>query len=65
MEKIIHLSTNEGDSILDIFGGSGTTLQAGHEMNRNVIVCESEADNVKIILERFQKTIKDTELLVL
>ncbi len=55
MKKIIHLSTREGDWILDLFGGSGTTLQAGYVMNRNVMICESESENVKIIEERFKR----------
>jgi adenine-specific DNA-methyltransferase len=64
MERIIHLSTKEGDWILDPFGGSGTTLQVGYEMNRNVVVCESVSDNVQIIRERFARTTNSTKLVV-
>lgn len=65
MERIIHLTTNENDWILDPFGGSGTTAQAGLQMNRNVVICESMVDNVNIITERIDKTINNCEFMVI
>jgi len=40
LERIIHLASNEGDLVLDIFGGSGTTFSVAHKMKRRWIGCE-------------------------
>jgi len=37
IERLIQSSSNEGDTVLDPFLGSGTTLAAGRMTNRNVI----------------------------
>jgi site-specific DNA-methyltransferase (adenine-specific) len=37
IERLIQNTTNEGDTVLDPFLGSGTTLEAGRRTNRNVI----------------------------
>jgi site-specific DNA-methyltransferase (adenine-specific) len=34
LERLIHLSTNEGDLVFDPFGGSGTTYYAAEKMRR-------------------------------
>lgn len=40
LERIISSSTDEGDLILDFFGGSGTTMSVAEKMNRRWIVCD-------------------------
>lgn len=40
ISRIITLATNEGDLILDVFGGSGTTFSVAHKMNRRWIGTE-------------------------
>ncbi len=40
MERIIQLSTNEGDIVLDFFVGSGTTITTAHKMKRKFIGIE-------------------------
>ncbi|VEJ52346.1 type III restriction/modification enzyme, methylase subunit [Campylobacter insulaenigrae] len=34
IQRIVEISTNKGDLILDFFAGSGTTLAVAHKMNR-------------------------------
>jgi len=52
LERVIHLSTREGDVILDPFGGSGTTFDVCERLNRNWIGIE--IDSCDIIIERLQ-----------
>lgn len=40
LERIISIATNEGDVVLDCFGGSGTTAAVAHKMGRRWITCE-------------------------
>lgn len=49
LERIIHISTEPGDVVLDIFGGSGTTAAVAHKMGRRWVTCELREDN----FERF------------
>lgn len=40
MERVIKFSTVEGDKIIDIFGGTGTTLYVANRLNRDCDICE-------------------------
>jgi len=40
LRRIIDLSTNENDLVMDFFAGSGTTLAVAHKMNRKYIGVE-------------------------
>lgn len=40
LERIILATTNEGDLVLDFFGGSGTTAAVAEKLNRKWIVCD-------------------------
>jgi site-specific DNA-methyltransferase (adenine-specific) len=51
MDRIIEMSTNEGDLVLDPFGGSGTTYMAAELKNRRWI--GSEIGPIKGIADRF------------
>lgn len=58
IKKLIKLISNEGDTILDIFSGSGTTGQAAYELKRNFILCQLDEGNIPALLqERLDKTI--------
>lgn len=58
IERIIKASSNEGDLVLDLFSGSGTTAVASKNLNRKFIGCENQKDYHKYILERLKNTDK-------
>ncbi len=53
-EWLIKTYTNEGETVLDPFGGSGTTGVACLNTNRNFILIEKEQKYYDIILERLK-----------
>lgn len=58
LERIIHIATNPGDLVMDIFGGSGTTAAAAHKMSRRWIIAERNAQTVAdFLLPRMQRVI--------
>ena len=58
IQRIIKLSTKEGDIVLDFFAGSGTTAATAIKMKRQFITCEqmSYVDNVTV--QRLKKVIQ-------
>jgi site-specific DNA-methyltransferase (adenine-specific) len=50
----ILLATKEGDTILDPFAGSGTTLLAAKNLNRNAIGYEVSADYCELMKDRLK-----------
>ena len=40
LERIIHIGSNPGDIILDVFAGSGTTAAVAQKMGRRWVTCE-------------------------
>lgn len=50
--RCILLGSREGDTILDPFGGSGTTGIAANELNRNAILVELNSTYVEVSKER-------------
>jgi len=61
INKIIELSTSEGDIVLDFFGGSGTTAVVSSNLNRQFITVELSKNNFELIIERLQKSLNDTQ----
>lgn len=49
LERVLHIATNPGDIVLDVFAGSGTTAAVAHKMGRRWVTCELIEDT----LERF------------
>ncbi len=58
LERIIEIASNEGDTILDPFCGSGTTLVAGKLKNRKVIGMDISEDAIKLTKSRLDNPIK-------
>ena len=52
IKTLIEKHSNEGDTILDCFSGSGTTAVAAIETNRNFIGCELKKDYYEKSIER-------------
>ncbi len=58
LKRIIEISTNENDLILDFFAGSGTTLAVAHKMKRRYIGIEQMEYIESITKERLKKVIE-------
>ncbi|WP_286262231.1 site-specific DNA-methyltransferase [Thalassotalea atypica] len=57
LDRIIEMSTNKGDIVLDSFGGSGTTGAVAHKMGRKWIMVELGDHCHTHIIPRMQKVI--------
>ncbi|MEI6846905.1 MAG: site-specific DNA-methyltransferase [Chlorobiaceae bacterium] len=57
LERILRLSTNKGDLVLDSFAGSGTTGAVAHKMGRRWIMVELGEHCHTHIIPRLQKVI--------
>jgi len=55
MTKALHNSSHKNDIVLDIFGGSGSTLIAAHLTNRICYTIELDPHYCDIICARYQK----------
>lgn len=52
LKMIVSTSSNEGDIVMDCFAGSGTTLVAAQELNRNFIGMDSSKQSIEICKQR-------------
>ncbi|MBE8577872.1 DNA methyltransferase [Vibrio sp. OPT18] len=57
IKKILDISTQEGDLVLDFFAGSGTTAAVAIKMNRQVICIEQMDYISEFTIERLKKVI--------
>lgn len=46
--------TNENDTVLDVFGGTGSTLIAAEQLNRSCYMCELDPKYIDVIIERWE-----------
>lgn len=53
--RAIKSSSRESDIIVDLFGGSGSTLIACEQLGRRCYIMELSPDWCKVIIERFQR----------
>ena len=61
VKLIAHLmqnSSNPNENILDLFGGSGTTLIVAEQMNRICYMCELDPRYVDVIIKRWEEMTK-------
>lgn len=54
-EKLLRRCTKPGDTILDLFAGSGTSIIAAEQLKRRVFAIEQEPTLVDVILERYKE----------
>lgn len=59
LERIISISTQPGDIVLDPFLGSGTTAIVSHEMGRRFIGIDSSKDSFNFAKKRLGLSLKD------
>ncbi|MBP5407549.1 MAG: site-specific DNA-methyltransferase [Bacilli bacterium] len=52
IERMIKASSNEGDLILDLFSGTGTTALIAKRNNRNFVGCDNNIEYIKYIERR-------------
>ena len=58
LERIIKISTDENDLVLDPFCGSGTTLVAAKFLNRKYIGIDNSRDAIELTKNRLENPIK-------
>lgn len=54
LERIIQLTTNKNDLVLDFYLGSGTTIAVAHKLQRRFIGVEIMDHQINLCLERMQ-----------
>lgn len=54
ISTLIKAYTNEGDTVLDLFSGSGTTSLCAKRLSRNSIGCELDSEYYEKIIERLK-----------
>ena len=57
-------SSKSGDIVLDLFGGSGTTLMACEQNGRNAYLMEFDPRYVDVIIDRWEKFTGNTAKLI-
>ena len=53
--RLIRLSTTIGERVLDLFGGSGSTLIACEQLKRKCFMMEFDPVYCDVIIERWEK----------
>ena len=54
VEKAMLNSSKKGDIVLDLFGGSGTTLMVSEQLDRNARIMELDPRYVDTIINRWE-----------
>ncbi|OQY60235.1 MAG: restriction endonuclease [Desulfobacteraceae bacterium 4572_88] len=58
IERMVLASSNEGDTVVDPFAGSGTTLRVCQQLNRDCIAFEINPNYVRMTEERLSKSFR-------
>lgn len=64
LERIVKVSSNEGDVVFDPFTGSGTTLAVAARLKRDWLGCELSEDYAAKALERIEHTARTGETML-
>jgi len=54
LAEVLHNSSRPGDTVIDLFGGSGSTLVACEQMDRRCIMMEYDPRYSDVIIERYK-----------
>jgi site-specific DNA-methyltransferase (adenine-specific) len=65
LSEILQDFTNEGDIILDVFGGSGSTLIACEQTGRTCYMAELSPEYVDVIIARYEKLTGNKAVLIM
>lgn len=62
LERIIHIGSNPGDIVLDVFAGSGTTAAVAQKMGRRWVTCELVEDTFnRFTRPRLEKVVNNED----
>lgn len=64
VSRAIRNSSKQGQSVLDLFGGSGSTLIACEQLNRKCFMCELDPKYVDVIIKRWEQLTGKKAILV-
>lgn len=53
--RAMHYSSRPGEHVLDLFGGSGSTLIAAEQTGRRAFLMELDCLNADVIVQRWEK----------
>jgi len=56
IERQVKNSSRPGENVLDLFGGSGTTLMACENLKRNCFMMEYDPKYCDVIIKRWEET---------
>ena len=63
LERVIHIATDPGDIVLDVFAGSGTTAAVAQKMGRRWVTCELVEDTfTKFTRPRLEKVVRGEDM---
>lgn len=62
LERIVHITTNPGDIVVDVFAGSGTTAAVAHKMRRRWVTAEVlEATVSRFTAPRLRRVVEGSD----
>jgi len=62
LDILMEMTTNKGDLVMDLFGGSGTTIATAIKKERSCVIIENNEDFNKIILKRLNNLKKGKDI---
>lgn len=63
LERIVHIASNPGDLVMDLFAGSGTTAAVAHKMGRRWVAVERSIETVtNFAFPRLSAVVKGTDV---